>query len=200
MWKSVQCWGREVLAHHHYFPNPAPCDDWLFAHVKKHLWWKKCKSEENINTAVTASEQGWIYSSNWSCTTQMGKACGQCWWFHWREDMCKHSGISVVLLSCILYYNKIICRTSEMAHICMRVCVCVCVYVHARARMCVCVSMCARMYVWSSTWKFFWSSVITPVSKSQEGTDVKVYFLWPTKVNILIIVIQCKIVTTRVLL
>jgi hypothetical protein len=40
-----------------------------------------------------------------------------------RGRVYKHSGISEVL-SCILYYNKIIRRTSEMAHICM------CVYVH----------------------------------------------------------------------
>jgi hypothetical protein len=58
-----------------------------------------------------------------------------------RGHVCKHSGISVVLLSCISHYNKIICRTSEMAHICMCMCVCVCVYV------CAYVSMCAHMYI-----------------------------------------------------
>jgi uncharacterized membrane protein YesL len=59
--------------------------------------------------------------------------------------MCKHSGISVVLLSCILYYNKMIHRTSEMAHICMfvHVCVSVCVCLCA----CVYVSMYVRMYL-----------------------------------------------------
>jgi hypothetical protein len=49
----------------------------------------------------------------------------------------KHSGISIVLLSCILYYNKIICRTSEMAHICMYACACVCVSMYVRTYLCV---------------------------------------------------------------
>ena len=58
-----------------------------------------------------------------------------------RGHVCKHSGISVQLLSCILYYNKITCTNSEMAHICMYVHVCVCVFV------CAYISMCAHMYV-----------------------------------------------------
>ena len=55
MCKSVQCWGREVLAHPPYFPDPAPSDDWLFAHVTEHLWEEQCESEDDINIAVTAS-------------------------------------------------------------------------------------------------------------------------------------------------
>lgn len=98
-----------------------------------------------------------------------------------RVHVCKRSGISVVLLSCILYYNKIIRRNSEMAHICMYVRMCMCVCVCLCMCICICVCTYVRMYVRWTTWKFFWSSVITPVSKSQKGTDVKVYFLWPTK-------------------
>jgi len=36
----VQCWGWEVLAYPPYSPNLAPCDSWLFAHVKEQLWSK----------------------------------------------------------------------------------------------------------------------------------------------------------------
>jgi hypothetical protein len=45
MCKSVLCWGREVLAHPPYFPDPDPCDDWLFAHVEQHLWRKQCEQK-----------------------------------------------------------------------------------------------------------------------------------------------------------
>ena len=38
-----------------YFPDPTPYDDWLFAYMKEHLWGKQCESEDDINTAVTAS-------------------------------------------------------------------------------------------------------------------------------------------------
>jgi hypothetical protein len=33
----------------------APCDYWLFSRVKKHVQVKQFQSEDNINTAVTAS-------------------------------------------------------------------------------------------------------------------------------------------------
>jgi transposase len=51
----VQCWGWEVMAHPPYCPDLAPCDCWLFSRVKEHLWGKQFESEDNINTAVTAS-------------------------------------------------------------------------------------------------------------------------------------------------
>jgi transposase len=51
----VQCWGLEVFAHPPYSPDLAPCDYWLFSRVKKHLQGKQFKSEDDINTAVTAS-------------------------------------------------------------------------------------------------------------------------------------------------
>ena len=55
MCKSVQYWGRRVLAHPPYFPDPDPCDNLLFAHVEQHLWRKQCETEDDISTAVTAS-------------------------------------------------------------------------------------------------------------------------------------------------
>jgi hypothetical protein len=51
----VQHWGWEVLAHPPYSPDLAPCDYCLFSRVKEHLWGKRFESEDNINTAVTAS-------------------------------------------------------------------------------------------------------------------------------------------------
>jgi histone-lysine N-methyltransferase SETMAR len=50
----VQRWGWEVLAHPPYSPDLAPCDYW-FSRVKKHLRGKRFQSEDDINTAVTAS-------------------------------------------------------------------------------------------------------------------------------------------------
>jgi transposase len=44
-----------VLALPPYSPDLAPCDYWLFSHVKEHLRGKRFVSEDNINTAVTAS-------------------------------------------------------------------------------------------------------------------------------------------------
>jgi hypothetical protein len=44
-----------VLAHPPYSPDLAPCDYWLFSRVKEHLRGKQFQSEDNINTAVTAS-------------------------------------------------------------------------------------------------------------------------------------------------
>jgi transposase len=51
----VQSWGWEVLAHPPYSPDLAPCDYWLFSHVKEHLRGKRFDSEDDINAAVTAS-------------------------------------------------------------------------------------------------------------------------------------------------
>jgi histone-lysine N-methyltransferase SETMAR len=51
----VQRWGWVVLAHPPYSPDLAPCDYWLFSRVKKHLREKRFQSEDDINTAVTAS-------------------------------------------------------------------------------------------------------------------------------------------------
>jgi hypothetical protein len=43
------------LAYPPYSPNLAPCDSWLFAHVKEQLWSKWFEWEVDINTAVTNS-------------------------------------------------------------------------------------------------------------------------------------------------
>jgi histone-lysine N-methyltransferase SETMAR len=51
----VQRWGWEMLAHPPYSPDLAPCDYWLFSRVKNHLRGKRFQSEDDINTAVTAS-------------------------------------------------------------------------------------------------------------------------------------------------
>jgi histone-lysine N-methyltransferase SETMAR len=50
----VQRWGWKVSAHPPYSPDLAPCDYW-FLRVKEHLRGKRFESEDNINTAVTAS-------------------------------------------------------------------------------------------------------------------------------------------------
>jgi len=47
--------GRGVLAHLPYSPDLAPCDYWLFLCVKEHFPCRQFESEDNINTAVTAS-------------------------------------------------------------------------------------------------------------------------------------------------
>ena len=45
-----------MLGHGPNSPNLAPCIDfWLFAHVKQHLRGTRFESEDDINTAVTAS-------------------------------------------------------------------------------------------------------------------------------------------------
>jgi hypothetical protein len=44
-----------MLAHPSDLPDLAPCECLLFASMKKHLRSKLFKSEDNINTAVTAS-------------------------------------------------------------------------------------------------------------------------------------------------
>jgi hypothetical protein len=52
----VERWGWKMLGHGPNSPNLAPCIDfWLFAHVKQHLRGKQFESEDDINTAVTAS-------------------------------------------------------------------------------------------------------------------------------------------------
>ena len=51
----MQRWGWEVLAHTSDPLDLAPCECLLFASVKKHLQRKLFESEEDINTAVTAS-------------------------------------------------------------------------------------------------------------------------------------------------
>jgi hypothetical protein len=51
----VQRWSWEVLEHPLYSPDLTPCDYWLFPCVKEHLQGKRFESEDNINTAVTAS-------------------------------------------------------------------------------------------------------------------------------------------------
>ena len=54
MQNLVQGWGWEVLALPPYSPDLASYDYWLFACMKEHLWGKELKSEDDINTAVTA--------------------------------------------------------------------------------------------------------------------------------------------------
>jgi hypothetical protein len=44
-----------VLAHPSYSPDFAPRDYWLFSRVKKHVRGKRFQSEDDINTAATAS-------------------------------------------------------------------------------------------------------------------------------------------------
>jgi hypothetical protein len=44
-----------ATSHHCYSPDLAPCDYWLFSRVKEHLRGKRFASEDDINTAVTAS-------------------------------------------------------------------------------------------------------------------------------------------------
>jgi hypothetical protein len=47
---------EKCLGHRPNSPNLAPCIDfWLLAHVKQHLTGKRFESEDDINTAVTAS-------------------------------------------------------------------------------------------------------------------------------------------------
>jgi len=50
----AQHWGWGVLAPPRYSPDLAPCDYWLFACVKEHLWGKWFELEDYINTAVTS--------------------------------------------------------------------------------------------------------------------------------------------------
>jgi len=47
-------WDREVLQCP-YSPDLAPCDCWLLAHVKEHLWGKRFEAENGFNAAVTYS-------------------------------------------------------------------------------------------------------------------------------------------------
>ena len=52
----LERWGWEVLGQRPNSTDLAPCSDfWLFAHVKQHLRGKRFESEDDINTAVTAS-------------------------------------------------------------------------------------------------------------------------------------------------
>jgi len=51
----MQQWGWEALPHPSDPPDLAPCECLLFARVKKHLQSKLFESEDDINTAVTAS-------------------------------------------------------------------------------------------------------------------------------------------------
>jgi hypothetical protein len=44
-----------VLAHPPYSLDFAPCDYWLSSRVKEHVRGKRFQSEDDINTAVTAS-------------------------------------------------------------------------------------------------------------------------------------------------
>ena len=51
----VQCLDWEVLVHPPYSPDLTPFDYRLFACEKEHLWGKHFESEDDINSAVTAS-------------------------------------------------------------------------------------------------------------------------------------------------
>ena len=55
MQNLVQQWHWEVLAHSPYSLDLTPCDYWLFACVKEHLWTKQFESEDGIKIAVTVS-------------------------------------------------------------------------------------------------------------------------------------------------
>ena len=51
----VQQWHWEAMAHSPYSLDLTPCDYWLFACVKEHLWTEQFESEDGINIAVTVS-------------------------------------------------------------------------------------------------------------------------------------------------
>jgi hypothetical protein len=67
------------------------CDYCLLAHVKEQLLDKQFESEDNINTACTASLH---HLSNDKHRTAVDgllwrwEKCVECWWLHWVEDMC----------------------------------------------------------------------------------------------------------------
>ena len=98
----VQHRNWEVLAHPPYFPDLSTCDYWLFAHVEWHFRGKGFELEEDVNTAATASlhhlskdEYRTAAADRKSVWTVLVIALS-------RGYMYKHSGISVVLLSCVL--------------------------------------------------------------------------------------------------
>ena len=55
MQNLVQHCGRGVLAHPPYYPSVVPCDCWLLASVKEGLRGTQFESQDDVNTAVTAS-------------------------------------------------------------------------------------------------------------------------------------------------
>jgi hypothetical protein len=95
-----------VLAHPPYSPDFAPCDYWLFSHVKEHLWGKRFESEDDINTAVTASLKR-PSKDDTELQLIVYHIHGKSVWTVLvitlsRGHGCIHSGISIVFLSSIL--------------------------------------------------------------------------------------------------
>jgi histone-lysine N-methyltransferase SETMAR len=100
----VQHWGWEVLAHPPYSPDLAPCDYWLFSRVKKRLRGKRFQSEDDINTAVTASLKHPTTDEYRAAIDHLPRRWEKCVDSATlsRGHMCIHSGISIVFLSSIL--------------------------------------------------------------------------------------------------
>jgi hypothetical protein len=107
MRKSVQCWGREVLAQPPYFSDPAQCDDWLFD-MWKNIFGRNSVNQKTISTLLSLPLYIVWARMNIELQLIMYHIDGISMWTVLvitlrRVHACKHSGISVVLLSCILY-------------------------------------------------------------------------------------------------
>jgi hypothetical protein len=94
-----------VLAHPPYSPDLAPCDYWLFSCVKEHIRGKWFDSEDDINTAVIAS---------------FARTNTELQLIVYHIDRKSVGTVLAITLSkghVYFCHNKIIHKTSEMAHV-----------------------------------------------------------------------------------
>jgi hypothetical protein len=92
-----------VLAHPPYSPDLAQCDYWLFSRVKEHLLGKRFQSEDDINTAGTASLKRPSKDEYRAAIDRLPRRWEKCVDSALsRGHVCVHSGISTVFLSSIL--------------------------------------------------------------------------------------------------
>jgi hypothetical protein len=102
----MHCWCGEVLTHPPYSPGLTSCDYWLFACAKEHCH-RKWFELEMISTLLSLP----LYTISGRTITELQLIIyhvdGKSVWrvlmitLH-RRDMYRHSGISVLLLSCVL--------------------------------------------------------------------------------------------------
>jgi hypothetical protein len=94
------------MAHPPHSPDLAPCDHWLFARVKEHLRDKRYESEYDINTVTDYLHR--LGKDEYKAATDRlpHKRKNYMWTVLVMTlttgNTCKHLGISVVLLTCIL--------------------------------------------------------------------------------------------------
>jgi hypothetical protein len=95
-----------VLNHPRLLRDLFSCECWLFACVKERLWGKGFQSEDDNNTAVTASLHRLSEDEYRAATDRLHTDGKRVWTVRVitlnRGRMCEHCGMPVVLSPCLL--------------------------------------------------------------------------------------------------